>query len=169
MTHSATPETPPVQRTALWVKILLGISLALNLAIAGLVAGLILRGGPVLRATHGMNYAVPYAAALPREERMALMRDVRNISGLPSRREQRAHYQKMLDLLRAESFDTNAARQLMATQAETMVGAQQAAQTLWLRKMEDLSQADRLLYADALEEVLKRRGRHGKKPHKPKD
>ena len=156
------PDAPRPPRTALWVKIVLGVSLALNLAIIGLVVGAFARVGPELKAMPGVNYAMPYAMALPREERVALLRDVRRTTNLPSRQERRAHYAKMLQVLRADQFDPDEARALMSTQARVMVAAQQAAQDAWIKKTAAFTPQERLSYADALEEALRRRRPPGK-------
>ena len=52
-------------------KILLGVSLAVNLAVAGLIAGAFVRKGSdaLMRGNAQVNYARPYIQALPLDQR----------------------------------------------------------------------------------------------------
>ena len=77
---------PDTRRCPLWVKIALALSLAFNLAIVGLAAGFVLRGGPMGARGPAMGYATPYVLALPRELRREVFGAVRNDKNLPNRR-----------------------------------------------------------------------------------
>ncbi|MEM7630561.1 MAG: periplasmic heavy metal sensor [Pseudomonadota bacterium] len=160
-------ETNIRARSPLWVKVLLALSLAINLAIAGLVAGLVLRGDGPLRGTGpGLSYALPYIIALEREDRRAVMGEVRSTPDLPNRRSRRAQFDDMLVALRSEPLDRAAIRAVLARQADGVARVQDVAQEAWLDRIAAMSLAERQAYADAVEDVLKK-GPPGRKTSKP--
>ena len=102
MADQDTTERKPM-KTGL--KILLGVSLAMNFVVVGLVAGAMIRhdgwkgGGkrpPALGA-----FGAPYIMALPRDERRELFRSVRQNRDqeLPDRSARHAFYGAVLDAL----------------------------------------------------------------------
>lgn len=152
----------PSPRTALWVKFLLGFSLALNLAVAGMVLGAFIRhdglrdhgrGMPALRA-----FGAPYMLALPREERRAVIAGLRGRAGsdIPDRAGRRAMYGDVLEALRRSPFDVAALQTAVARQASTTIAVQQAAQQAWLDVIAGMTDAERHAYASQVEEVLRR-------------
>lgn len=145
-------------RTALWIKILLAVSLALNLMVIGLIAGVMVRGGPLGAKGPGMGYAAPYVIALPREDRRAVFGAVRRSPDFRDRQARRADFQDMLRLLRAHPFDAEAARTILSRQAASVADVQATAQAAWLQVVIEMEPDARSAYADAIEEVL-RKGR----------
>ncbi|WP_299965723.1 periplasmic heavy metal sensor [uncultured Roseobacter sp.] len=148
-----------------WVKLLLGVSLALNLAVAGIVAGAMLRdggdrrGGPRLGAFGG--YAAPYIMALPPETRRAVLQTMRGRGAagdgaMPDRTARRAFYADVITALEAQPFDRAALTAALARQARGAVAVQQVGQAAWLEVVTDMNDADRAEYALAVEEVLAR-------------
>lgn len=144
-------------------KVLLGVSLAINLAVAGMVAGAVMRHdgfpdrdkrGPELGA-----FGAPYMRALPKETRRELFTQMRADAGnaFPDRKARRALFRDVLDSLRASPFDPAALEALLARQASTTVQVQQAAQAAWMKVVSEMSDAERATYADAVEESLKTR------------
>lgn len=159
-------DTPPAigaPKTALWVKIVLGLSLALNLAVLGTVAGFVFRGGPDQRQSAAMNAGVPYIAALPRDERGRLIRAVRRADGLPDRSDRRAAYAEMMRILRAEDYDREAAAQVLARHASASETMRDALYNAWLTRVGQMSDAERAIYADRIEDHLQRRGKKDRK------
>ncbi|WP_299691116.1 periplasmic heavy metal sensor [uncultured Tateyamaria sp.] len=155
------------KRCPLWVRILLALSLALNLAIVGLVAGLLTRGpGPLRGGGPGLSYALPYIVALDRTDRRAVMGAVRNDPSLPDRRSRKAQFDDMLAALRAEPMDRAAVRAVLASQADGVARVQAVAQEAWLDTIEAMSPQERRNYADTVEAVLQKgpRGKRGKPP-----
>jgi uncharacterized membrane protein len=147
-------------------KIVLAASLALNLLLLGVFAGAALRhGGKGLPAGPRMHsYAVPYVQALPRADRRAIFQEIRKQHGGFDKQARRELYQDMLAGLRADPFDPAAVEAVLNTQSEAVQGAQTSSQTAWLAQVLKMSQAERLEYADAVEEALKnRRERRGRK------
>lgn len=152
------------------LRLALGISLALNLAIIGAVAGTAYRfaGGPGGRDGRDMHsYGATYVRALPREARQGIREALKSQrSDLPSRSERRALYAELLEVLRAPDFDAETIKALFVMQQETALKVQSAAQQAWLKEVSAMSVADRNDFADRLEEMLKRKSE--KRPKKPK-
>ncbi len=145
-----------------WMKILLGVSLALNLAVAGLVAGALLRpDGAGDRFSRGPGlgaFGAPYMLALPKEDRRAVFGALRKGSKeqLPNRRARREMFDKVLTTLRATPFDAAALESVVTSQAAVSVTVQRRAQDAWLEVVAGMDDAERARYADAVEEFLKR-------------
>ncbi len=154
-------------KTSRRFKVVLACSLALNLLVAGMVAGAAWRhggdrGGGWRSAPPALQgYAAPYVRALPQAQRRSLHKAIRQSS---SREERRAAYQDMLGALRAEPFDAQAVRALLTAQRDRVLAAQSAGQTQWIALVEAMTPQERAAYADQLEETLKkRRSRKGKR------
>lgn len=150
----------PKRRVPLWVKLLLGASLALNLLIIGVVAGAVSRmDGPVRAAA---SYAMPYVVALERDQRREIFDEIREetrAGKLPGRKARRAFYQEMIAAIQADPFDRGAVEAVLARQRESVIGVQQVAQAAWLERIEALPLEARQAYAERLRNVLKRGGR----------
>lgn len=147
------------RRCPLWVKILLGLSLAANLAIAGLVGGIALRGGPLGGKGPGVGYALPYVLALPHQHRRTVFGAIRGNADLPGRGARRAAYRDMIALLQAEAFDRAAVSDVLERQARDVGQVQMVAQTAWLDTVAGMTQEERSAYATRLTEVVSRGGR----------
>jgi len=151
----------PKKRLGVWLKIALAASLAVNLLFVGFVAGAAARqGGEGARMARNPGlgaFGAPYMIALQPQERRAVIRNLRASNGdIPDRSARRAMFQEVLVLLRAQPFDAQALEAAVALQAETSVAVQKNAQQAWLDIVRQMSQAERALYADAVEDVLKR-------------
>ena len=155
MTDDTTPA--PRTRCPLWVKVLLTLSLAANLAIVAMVAGFLLRGpGPLRGGGPGLSYALPYIVALEKEDRRSVLRAVRDNPDLPDRRARRAHFDEMLTALQADPMDVDAVRTVLARQANGVAEVQAVAQAAWLERVRAMSPEDRSAYAARVEDVLRR-------------
>lgn len=162
------PPQPPV-RTGMkrWLKVVLFASLALNLAVIGLVIGAVLHGPPGpdgrdrARAPSGM--AFPYTRAFSDEAQGQLRRDY-----IERMRVQRAEqggreptYPEVLALLRADPFDRAAFEAVLLRQFTRVEVSQAVGREVLLDRIATMSAADRSAYADRLEESLnRRRGKH---------
>ncbi len=154
---------PQTNRCPLWVKIVLALSLALNLAIIGLVSGFVLRGGPPVARGPAVGYAMPYVLALPRELRRDVFRAVRRDPTLPDRSARRAAYREMIAALEATPFDRSAVQSVLDRQADGALRVQTAAQSAWLDAVSNMSEQDRAAYTLNMQEALERRdGRQSK-------
>ncbi|WP_299772717.1 periplasmic heavy metal sensor [uncultured Tateyamaria sp.] len=151
-------ETQIERRCPVWVKILLGLSLAINLGIAGLVGGIALSGGPLGGKGPGMGYAMPYVLALQQEDRRAVFGVVRGNRDLPGRGVRRAVYGEMVALLKADTFDRAAVTAILERQARGVEQVQSVAQDEWLDRVAAMSDEDRRAYAERVEEVVAKGG-----------
>lgn len=157
---TGTPPTASKPRRWLWPALL--VSVALNLAVAGLVAGAFLspdgprNGGEDRRAIRGV-LGEPFFRALPKDERRAMVRDIvgqrdKFREGREALRERVANF---LDALRAEDFDRAEVERLLSQQRQAAVQRQTLGEELLLDRLEAMTPAERAAYADALEERLK--------------
>ncbi len=150
-------------------KWVLGLSLALNLLVAGVFAGAAWRHSGDIRADKRgapsiERYGAPFVRALPRDAKRELNRRLRaQTEGLPSRAERRDMYQQMVGFLREDTFDPNKIAPLFAVQKDAAQGIMGVAQTEWLSIVADMSVAERNEVADRLEQSLERRRQKDKK------
>lgn len=163
---SAPPPVPAPSRRGL--KIALAVSVALNLAVVGVVAGAVLRGGPMRdQMVRDIGFG-PFAEALTDSDRKALRRAFFDRS--PGLRDLRATMRQdmagVLAALRAQPFDPAALRAALAAQAERLSGQMTLGQDLLAERIDAMAEAERLAFADRLESALQR-GPHGGKPEVP--
>lgn len=161
---SETEKKPTMRRS---VRMLLIGSLAVNLLVAGLVVGAAVAhwrddDGP-RRADFGLTS--PLTRALDHADRRAIGKAIRKHhrqSGAP-RGAPSEEYRDVVRLLRAVPLDVAAMQDILVVQRKSAGTRHQAAQVLWLRQLEQMSDAERVAYADRLDEILKR-GPRGKPP-----
>ncbi|MGB3245257.1 MAG: periplasmic heavy metal sensor [Sulfitobacter sp.] len=171
MQEQGGPRRPGARR----FRVVLALSLALNLLLIGVFAGAIWRnaggpGGHGRFAPPGMqSYAAPYVRALPRADQRTLRRALRAEKPRPSRAERQADYNRMLAALRADPFDPAAVRSVLTGQKTDVLALQEAAQEQWLRAVEGMDSQGRAAYADRLEEELKRGPRRGDRKRRETD
>ncbi len=154
------PPAAPRSRAPGWMRWTLIASLALNLAVIGLVAGTAIKRmtgdprGPSVRALH----LGPLTAALEPEDRRALRRAFREQAGelRGIRAEQAQGQAALLAALRAEPFDADAVRAQLAEQRARMSRGFDLGQGLLVDHLAGMTAADRAAFADRLEERLTR-------------
>lgn len=152
------PPAPPA-RSSRGLRIALAVSVTLNLVIAGLVGGAILRDGPPGRMPRDRDLAFgPFAEALRPEDRRELRRALldRAPDLREARRLMRGDAEALLAALRADPFDPAALDAAMATmrgrlEAQLALGGE-ALRGLLL----GMEPAERLAFADRLEKSLRR-------------
>ena len=142
-----------------WGKILLFVSLAFNLLVVGLVAGALIGGprdrdrNPVLR---DLGFG-PFVWALPREDQKALRDAMRGEEG--SFRENRARirsqFEAILTALRADPYDPAEVERLVVAQQDRISERQTLGKRILLDRIEVMSPAERVAYADKLATALK--------------
>jgi uncharacterized membrane protein len=173
----AVPQPDAAPRNGKGLRIALAVSVTVNLIVAGLVAGAVLRGPPEGRDMRDREVTFgPFAEAMRPEDRRALREEI--LKRAPDLREMRGQMrddlQKVAATLRAQPFDAAALTELLRVQ-ETRLNNQLAVGTAALRDfLVALPEADRLAFADRLEQRLKRKddGKDGGKeggPQPPKD
>ena len=169
---SETP--PPAPRPRRWVKVVLVISLAVNLAVAGLLLGAWLRHdgphgrdgprGERDRVVRDLGFG-PYARAVPREAREGLRGAVEAHRGTlrENRQALRSAFEETLETLRAEPFDRAAMGAQMQAQREAIRANQEIGHEVLLDALAAMSPEERAAFADRLERRL------GREPGKRKD
>lgn len=156
--------TPTVRRSPLWMRVLLGVSLALNLAVIGLAAGAALRlfghGGPPL-PPESFGGAI-YRALEPGDRRELSARVRATVEPRNSRREDAA---SLVRALRAEPYDAAAVVAVLDAQSAARLGWREALQVAWLDQVASMNASERKAYADRVEaeEQRRLRDRHKKK------
>lgn len=157
-------------RTSRWLRIALVVSLALNLAVIGLVAGSIAKDPSRLRdrdrSEHGQRLPaglrelgpLPFIVALEPDQRAALLDSARSRETdlRAPRSVLRQRFEEMLNLLRAEEFDEDALRALIAEQRSASIRRAEVGESLLVAQFAAMSQAERAAYADRLDRSLKR-------------
>jgi len=158
------PDTPAAAtlRPGRGLRLALAASVALNLAVLGLIGGVMLgHGGPGGRgpAVRDLGFG-PFTEALTPADRTELrLRFLADNARLgPERRAARAETQALLDVLRADPFDATALDAAMQAQAARMESRLRLGQTLIGAYLAEMSTADRRAFADRLEATLQRRG-----------
>lgn len=160
-------QNQPQRRVGRGVKIALGLSLALNLIVVGLVVGIALsvrdwRGDdrrPPLRAM-GLG---PIAMVLDREDRQALRHRLETATpeirgggrGLAE------GIRELTAALQSEPFDRSAAEAALERQRSNAQQLQASGHGVLLDQLEAMSAADRYALAVRIEERLRRHLRHG--------
>lgn len=156
-------ETPDHTAKRRWLMPLLIGSLTVNLMVLGIVLGAFLSDDGPRKRNSEENRAArsvlgePFLRALPNDDRRAVMRDILSAGDTvrDSRRALRAELDAFLATLRADRFDRAAAAQHLTTQSRVARTRQDLGQRVLLDRLEQMSQADRAAYADALEKRLR--------------
>ncbi|MEL7026011.1 MAG: periplasmic heavy metal sensor [Pseudomonadota bacterium] len=151
--------TPPPTRSPGWMRLVLIVSLAVNLLIVGMVGGAVLSGGgpgggrDAARDTRGS----PFIRALEPDERRQVMRDmVRGSRELRESRETlRVRFDALLVAIRAEDFDKAEVETLLQQQREISQKRNQLGELAILERVSKMSLEERRAYADRLEAAVK--------------
>ncbi|MCM2560753.1 periplasmic heavy metal sensor [Lutimaribacter sp. EGI FJ00015] len=158
--------TPPPRMKA-WLRGVLLASLALNLAVAGVVAGMIWRHGVPDEGRHAPRsdrVTVAYIRALSPEDKRAIRDEMRaQLPGRDALRERmQDSFDTVLDSLRADPFDRDALARQMEAQFSIGADTRRLARALMLDRLEAMSTADRRAFADRVEQELEAMSHHGK-------
>lgn len=143
-----------------WMPILLAVSLAVNLLVVGVILGTALRfrGGDHARVPPGFGMALYHA--LPKEDRKALRGELSALRSKGSNRRSQ-DFSALSQALQAVPFDPAAVQILLDQQAQASSDLQMALHQQWLAQVAAMSDGERQIYAERLEEVVKR-GPHRK-------
>ncbi len=144
-----------------WITVVLFISLALNLAVAGLAIGAALRHDDIRdrASVRSDPFGGPYTGALSREDRRAIWREMRamHAEGRPARADIRADFDAVVQALRAEPYDPATVQIIVERQFQAGLERQQIGQELLLQRIARMDATARAAFADRLEERLERR------------
>ncbi|WP_145104016.1 periplasmic heavy metal sensor [Cereibacter sediminicola] len=163
-----TEMTPtPTPRSPLWMRIALALSLALNLAVVGMAGGAIWRfhsDGGVRGPVRDLGFG-PFSEALAPEDRKEMRRAFLDQRGdfRQFRREMREDFRMMLATLRAEPFDPLALQAVLDRQQQRGAEAAALGSRLLASRIESMTPAERLAFANRLEASLTRKGHHGER------
>lgn len=151
-THAGTGGKPP--KPSRRFRILLGVSLALNLLVIGAVVGALIDGPRTRKGPPGLReVSAPYVGAFDRDTKRAMRGEMRK--RLPDRSESvavnKAAYASFVVLVRADSFDAVGAREIMEGQLSRIGTFQEVGRDLALEKISAMSVEERNAYADRLE------------------
>ncbi len=157
------PKVAETPKTGRGVRILLAVSLSLNLLIVGVFVGAMLRmngvfahNRPPMQATmRELGYG-PYGRALSREDQRAILEAMRDRADdfRLDRREIRAQSETLLKALRASPYRPEVVRAIIESQQARLIDRQIAGKDLLLERIERMSDAERRRYARRLEKVL---------------
>jgi len=154
----AKPKTPVARPARLW-RIVLVVSLALNLAVVGIVVGAAVSGrlgkGPPRSFDLGLG---PMARALDPQERRAIGRGLRQDRALRDL-DPRGRIDGIVAVLLAEPFDPQAFRAMMDEQAAKVAGFQGRAQDALLEQIIAMTPERRRAFAAHLTEEMTRERR----------
>lgn len=159
-----TPVRP--NRSGRGLRWALGISLALNLAVVGMVAGAMLRDGPGMRGAMVRDLGFgPFTEALSREDRRAMRQALfeRAPEIRQARQQRQEDLQALVAILRAEPFDAAALAAAMAEQEARMVGQLRLGQTVLQERIAAMTPEARRGFAERLEDGLSHGGRRSQK------
>ena len=157
------PTVPPeasVPATSRGVKIALAVSVALNLAVAGLAAGAFLRDGPHRGMPRDMSFG-PFSEALDDADRKSIRQALMERMG--EFREQRqvakAEFEALLVALRADPFDPAAMQAALSAIEARNSQRLELGRSLIEARLTEMSPEARKAFADRLEKALRRGGR----------
>lgn len=151
---AATDRPSPKPRSGRWLRIVFGVSLALNLLVIGLVGGMLVRfGGPPGASPMSRSAGTVLFRELPQEHRDEMRRDMRALmrsNGIPMS----GRADEIAALLRAETLDVAAMQALMDVEFDRLNGIQSGVQRAWLERIEAMTPEQRAAYADRVEVAL---------------
>lgn len=145
-----------------WTKVLLVVSLALNLLVAGALIGAALGHGRDDRREREdvprEFMRSPFLGALETEDRRAVGRDLMRAEGTlrENRAELRARFERLLAAIRAEPFDRTAIEAILDEQRAAGARRLELAEEAVLDRLTAMSPAGRAAYADRLDRSLRR-------------
>lgn len=150
-------EITPVQPASRKLKIALAVSLALNLGVAGIVGGAIIKGGG---GRHGdmvrdLDFG-PFTQAFDLKDRAALRSAFleRAPELRAARKEMRTDFAAVLTALRADPFDAAALNVALVGQSERAAKNLAIGQTLVAERIAQMTPEARIAFADRLEDGL---------------
>jgi uncharacterized membrane protein len=141
-----------------WLKLALIVSVALNLAVAGLVLGAWLGDGPRKGLPRDMSFG-PFSEALSDQDRRALRKGLMERMGefRTSREAARIEFAGLLAALRADPFDPAALKAALAAIETRNAERLELGRSLIETRLVEMSTAERQAFADRLESGLRRR------------
>ncbi|MBL4807530.1 MAG: periplasmic heavy metal sensor [Rhodobacteraceae bacterium] len=143
---------PKKTGTKRWVKILLVVSLGLNLMIVGVVVGVAVNGPPVFRAPQNHDAVGFLSNALPDQNRHQLRRELvdHRDTFRAGRNALRGLRSQMIEALQQEPFDIDQIEQLLKSQRGQFISLGELAHDALIGQIAELSPAERAEYVERL-------------------
>lgn len=157
---------PAPKGTRLWVRILLVVSLALNLLVIGAVAGIAIKGGPFKHATPPVHLANetlgPFTRALTMNDRRLILREIRRQGQAEgwTRATHRESLEEMVQLLEAEPFDPDAFGDVFEATINGLQNRILDASDAFVLRVSDMSNEERAAYAERVKDAMDKRRRN---------
>lgn len=168
------PNTSPDAKRGprLWLRVIVFVSLAMNLLILGAVVGMLVLGPRFGDRPHPPRVdraGGPLTAALNREDKREIGRKLRRLyrDGRPNREAVRAEYREVIAALRADPFDATRVEASLKRQLNAVTERQALGHEVLLDHLGAMSVEARRAYAHRLEEGLENEGRERRR--KPDD
>ena len=139
-------------KTARWVKIVLAISLTLNLIVIGLAGGAAIKGRELRDARPDPNSMSIVTRALPLRYQANVRREIRDRFDVvrASRETMQALRQELAMALTADPFDIELVEDIFSRQHTIMMGLAGAGQDIVIEQIETMDADDRARYAENL-------------------
>lgn len=137
-----------------WLRVVFGLSLALNLLVLGLVLGVMMRFGFPGGDRPPPPTGVSLVRALPSEDRRAIRDHLRET--LPPPPDRLAEANDLAGALSADPYDPAALETVVDAQAAHRVAFQVALKEAWMGHIAEMDAADRAAYAERLLEYAER-------------
>ncbi|WP_323775570.1 periplasmic heavy metal sensor [Leisingera sp.] len=142
----------------LWLKLLLAVSLALNLAVIGIAAGAAWRvSGKDRHWQRPPTVGAMIFRGLDRDTRQALRQEAGGDHGSYFKR-RHAEGAAVIAALRSGAFDADALLAMLRGQAEARHDFHTKVQEAWVRKVAAMTPEERASFADRMEQRMERRG-----------
>jgi len=143
--------TPKTNRMRRWMRVLLVVSLALNLLVIGAVGGaMFMRGKWKPSGAHRGAHGGPLTRALSPEDRHAIgqkMREAHNQA-----RPSPAEHQRLVADIKAVPFDPEAVAARLRKHRAAMLDQFELGQRLLIERLSAMTDAERAAFADRLKE-----------------
>lgn len=158
---SAAPAKPKMRRRT---RVLLVVSLMLNLLVIGVMGGAIFgqfKGDPGPRSHLSASSSPPYIRAMSHEDRRKLGRAIRDVyrDRNIDRRADRVGHQQVLEALSATPMNRATIDQMLSAQQAVVAQRFLLAQNVWLDRVSAMNETERAAYLERLREVLAKSNR----------
>lgn len=148
-----------------WLKVLLGVSLALNLAVVGLGAGAAwrFRDGPPMAEGPPMLGRFVFKDLGRKEIRRLLREGSAATGGAPDRR--RAEMGQVIALIKAETLDVPAMNAVLDAHIVETSAFMRSVVQAWGQRLEGMSLKDRRRLADRMQRRMEHDPHHSRRSH----
>jgi len=137
----------------MWLRILVIVSLTLNLLFIGLVAGTFARVGPPMPPPPPSVGAAMFKA-MPPDDRKEIRERMRGTRDMHRDERHASEAEAVLAALSAEPFDAEALRQVVLSQAQSRFEEISAAQSDWVDRVAGMSDSEREAFVGRMQQII---------------